>query len=499
MAYPPAPRLVPVPSPPTPCGSFAWLREYAASNPCCCALLLLFGFLVFLPSLPLVAEQELPRRVILVSVDGLEPITYIDPEARQLKVPTLRRLAAEGAYASGLIGVLPSVTYPSHTTLITGVTPRLHGIGSNKIFDPQGLSDGSWYWWAEDILVPTLVSAAEGQHLETASVAWPVSVGLDADHLLPEFWNPGSQHPNELRLLDALSSPGLRRAVEGWRDEPFPYPYTDAERLDTALYLTAVQRPELLLLHLIDTDKASHDEGPGSAHSNRAVEQADARLGQLLDALKESALPGQELLFVVASDHGFLSIDTRFHPNVVLAEAGLLETDDEGKISSWRVYAHTDAGSAQIWFQGPGEKELVEHVRELFIPYTQGPDAPLEQILGADRIRELGGIAESPLVLDAAEGFTLYDNAAGEKFTPSRSRGTHGYAPDRSGLAASLLIWSPTLKRRGDLGEVSMTQIAPTIADWLGLSLDPRADDPLDLWSPQTARTPTTAALAAGP
>ena len=122
-----------------------------------------------------------PRRVVMVSVDGLMPDYYRRADALGLKVPTLRRLMREGAWASGVVGVLPSVTYPSHTTLITGVPPRVHGIAGNRIFDPLERSNGAWHWFASDVRVPSLVSAARARWLTTASVSWPVSVGIGSD------------------------------------------------------------------------------------------------------------------------------------------------------------------------------------------------------------------------------------------------------------------------------------------------------------------------------
>src|SRR5262245_21242638 len=86
--------------------------------------------------------------LVLISIDGLRPGDVLEAERRGLRIPNLRRLAREGAFATGVRGVLPTVTYPSHTTLVTGVAPARHGILANKPFDPTGRGDG-WYWYAE--------------------------------------------------------------------------------------------------------------------------------------------------------------------------------------------------------------------------------------------------------------------------------------------------------------------------------------------------------------
>ena len=73
-----------------------------------------------------------------------------------MKIPHLRRILLEGAHAEGVRGVLPTVTYPSHTTLLTGVWPVKHGIPENGVFDPFGKNLDGWYWYSEDIHAPTL-------------------------------------------------------------------------------------------------------------------------------------------------------------------------------------------------------------------------------------------------------------------------------------------------------------------------------------------------------
>ena len=84
------------------------------------------------------------------------PDQLLNPDRHGLKIPNLRRLVAEGAYATGVKGVLPTVTYPSHTTMITGVSPAKHGILANTPFDPFGKNLDGWYWYAEDIKAETL-------------------------------------------------------------------------------------------------------------------------------------------------------------------------------------------------------------------------------------------------------------------------------------------------------------------------------------------------------
>jgi predicted AlkP superfamily pyrophosphatase or phosphodiesterase len=94
--------------------------------------------------------------MVLISIDGLIPDYVLNAGKYQLAIPNFRRLLAEGSYATRVKGVIPTTTYPSHATLVTGVPPATHGIVNNEFFDPFKKHEGAWYWYARDIKVPTL-------------------------------------------------------------------------------------------------------------------------------------------------------------------------------------------------------------------------------------------------------------------------------------------------------------------------------------------------------
>ena len=149
--------------------------------------------------------QEGRVPVLLVSIDGLKPDYVLEADRLGVKVPYLRSLVADGAYATSVIGVTPTVTYPSHTTLVTGVAPAVHGILNNTPFDPLGENAGGWYWYAEDIKVPTLWDAAGDAGLVTANVDWPVTVGRahPAQHRPVLAWRAVGRSQAASRAVDA--------------------------------------------------------------------------------------------------------------------------------------------------------------------------------------------------------------------------------------------------------------------------------------------------------
>jgi len=153
--------------------------------------------------------------LLLISIDGMRPDYVLQADRYHLKIPHLRRLLSDGAHASGVRGVLPTVTYPSHTTILTGVWPARHGIYSNVAFDPLKLNAEGWMWYTEDIAVPTLWDAAAKAGMEVGSVSWPVSVGArSVRYLVPEYWR-APKFADDIKLLRALSTPpGMMAEIE---------------------------------------------------------------------------------------------------------------------------------------------------------------------------------------------------------------------------------------------------------------------------------------------
>ena len=161
----------------------------------------------------------------MISIDGLKPEYITQADAHGMKLPYLRTLLDNGTYAEGVVGIWPTVTYPSHTTLITGVWPAEHGIYNNQVFDPEQRFGGAWNWYASAIRVPTLWQVAHQAGLRTASVGWPVSTGAtDVDYLIPEYWrgtSPGDDaNPDDQLLMAALARPDTLTAAVAGRGRP---------------------------------------------------------------------------------------------------------------------------------------------------------------------------------------------------------------------------------------------------------------------------------------
>src|SRR5580700_10905814 len=165
-------------------------RVSDSMRPLLTALTLLSCVFVFVSAIP--AERGGKPVVVLISIDGLKPEAIVDATNHGLKVPHLRAFMTDGVYATGVRGVLPTLTYPSHMTLMTGASPDHHGLYANITFDPLRINDKGWYWYAEDVRSETLWDAAAAAHLTTANVYWPTSVGANIRYNLPQIWRTGT-------------------------------------------------------------------------------------------------------------------------------------------------------------------------------------------------------------------------------------------------------------------------------------------------------------------
>jgi len=433
-------------------------------------------------ALNVLSAQDRAPHTIMISIDGLRP--QLLAESSPLKVPTLRRLMQQGAWAR-VTGVLPTVTYPSHTTLITGVLPAVHGVLDNRILDPENLSNQGWFWYSSAIKVTTLPGAVRARGLSAAAVSWPVTVGMALDYNVPEILR--SRHPENLQLMSALSWPPRILEAYGYSTgHPYAWPPTDADRAGLASWLMRNYRPNLLLLHIFDSDTDAHTFGPDSPEALAAVERADAEVARVLEAANAAGLANNTNI-VIVSDHGFLPLQKQLQPNTLFKREGLLTVNDRGQVTSWEAAFHSSGGSGFVYVKRPDDRALVTRVGTLLQQMAADSGNGVERIWSQAELRQAGAHPYASFGLTMKPGF--YTGGGHDALlVSSTSKGGHGFDPARAELKATLVMAGPDVPTAGDLGLVAMTQIAPTVARWFDVQLSPEADRPLELAVPASVR-----------
>ncbi|MDB6027429.1 MAG: phnA [Verrucomicrobiales bacterium] len=419
--------------------------------------------------------------VVLISVDGLAAYYFEDPKA---EMPNIRALAKAGARASSMKAVTPTVTWPNHTTLVTGVMPARHGVVGNNFYDRKTKKNVTLifdpvYDKEEIIKVPTIYDAAKASGMQTAAVNWPASRNAPTlDWTIPEVRIQETYFKYvKPSFLEECNKNGI-----SLMEEIFPGNVRDTGAKSDEAYTRVVNmvinkhRPQLALFHIGNVDHVEHEQGPKSKEAYAAIKVADAEVGAIWKELQRD-FPGKATLLVV-SDHGFSPIKSMILPNVVLRQAGLIEVDKK-KITRESVHLVTQGGAAMLYVMDEkNRKSVIEKVQKAF-HNVKG----VAKVVGPDQLKDYGVAIpkDDPnapdMILFAKLGYSFGDTAAGElPFNEKPERfGSHGHDPAIPELHATFVAWGAGIKAGAQLGEIENIDVAPTMAKLLKIPF-PSAD-----------------------
>jgi predicted AlkP superfamily pyrophosphatase or phosphodiesterase len=382
-----------------------------------------YFFVFALSSLPLAfTAMAGPPPLILISIDGYRA-DYID----RGHSPVLSALAAEGVHAKALRPVFPSVTYPNHYTIVTGLYPDRHGIVNNSMHDPvlgnfsppnrAANTDGRWWGEAEPIWV-----TAQKQGRRTASVFWP-GTQAEIHGVRPSYW----------QLFDPTVTPDARvHQVLAWLDLP------------------PDQRPSFISLYFEQADTAGHSYGPDSAQVNEALVTVDAALGALADGLRQrNAL--DETNLVIVSDHG---MSTTSPDRIVLLDR-LVNLEHIELVSSLVNIGINPK---------PGYGAEVEHA-------LLGKHQHLE-CWNKNRMPakfHYGSNARIPAIQCLAEDGWMASTAAEEAKRAHPLLGEHGYDNDGPKMRALFVARGPSFKQHQVVAEFDNINVYALLAKVMGI------------------------------
>lgn len=418
--------------------------------------------------------------VLLISVDALKPDYVFEQERLGVKLPAITRYFLEGGRTAkeGMKSVFPTFTYPCHQSMITGTNPAVHGIVNNGIFDPTGDHLGAWHWFA-NTRVKTLWQAAKECGYWSASVAFPTSVGADGDFVAPEFWWDGSALDS--RFIDAVARPqGLIREME---EEIGTYAggldlsdAGDAQRGKAAMWMlkhklapVVKEKPFFLSAYFASFDESAHQNGVYSPEARASLEKIDAMVGELIE--EAGRITGGNLVVCVVSDHGSINNTHNISPNILLKKAGLIETDEAGKVISWKAFGQRAGGTAEIRLADPSDREAADALRQVMDQLLADPESGILEVLDAEQARARGGFPEAAYVLVSKKGYELRDDVDGDYCrTRLTQKAQHGYSEEFPEMRASFMI-AGTGIGTGNVEDANLIDVAPTLAAIMGAAL----------------------------
>ncbi len=434
-------------------------------------------------------EGNRGRALLLVSIDGMRPDYVLEAGKHGLKLPHLTGLARGGAFATGVRGVLPTATYPSHTAIITGVAPARHGIVANHPFGHSVKDLDVWYYYAEDLRAPTLWDAATQGGYVTGSISWPVTVGATSIRWnIPEY--ALTRTPEDVRITRGASTPGLMAQLEK-KAGPYLTEVSDAVKRDWArtryvVELIRQKHARFVTVHLAASDNLQHRHGPFTPPVFKALEEIDRMVGGMRDAIRAE---DPRAAVCIVSDHGFAPVSKVLWLDAIFVKEGLITlkaketTVEKSGVSDWVARPWHAGGSAAIMMKNPADAAARERVKSLLDRLAADPENGIAAILDANAIRQLGGDPAAQFWVTMRAGFMVSATLQPSIVSIVSARGTHGHAPTLPEVASTFFIAGEGIAAGRDLGSVDIRSIAPTLAKFMGVPF-PSAEAPaLEIFS----------------
>lgn len=367
-----------------------------------------------------------PAPVLLVSIDGFRA-DYLELGI----TPNLSRVAREGVRARWMNPSYPTLTFPNHYTLVTGLRPDRHGIVQNAMrddalgtfesSDPDSTTSPRW-WGGE----PVWVGAAKAG-LPTATMFWPGSEAL-IDGQRPGRWHAFDENVSLHARVDT---------VLGWLGE------------------NAATRPRFATLYFDHLDDASHNHGPESPEAFAAIRSADAAIGRLLDGLAARRVL-DAINVVIVSDHGMATVA----PGHAIAVGDMVDPADAVAVSNGQSvgFAPLPGRTAAAEKRLLGAHAQYECWRKHELPtrwhYGHHPRVP-------------------PIVCQMHEGWDALTPARMAKRAPGAARGSHGYDPMLPSMRAVFLARGPGFRRGVVLPAFDNVDVYPMLTRLVGIAAAP--------------------------
>ena len=370
-------------------------------------------------------DQRNKPYVILVSLDGFRA-DYLD----RFALPNLQRVVRRGVRARWMNPVFPTLTFPNHYSLVTGLYPSHHGIVGNSFYDPArrqkfsmydaaAATDGTWYR-GEPIWV-----TAEIQGMVAGSYFWPGSEAA-IKGVRPTFVTAyDGKVPNDTRVRGVLE--WLRLPIEA--------------------------RPHVITLYFSELDSASHDGPLDSANVEKAAQSLDRSIGVLLDGI--DALPIHDRInLLITSDHGMVETSAaQAIPIESIADlAGVVATFD-GPVTS----LHVDGSSP----------ERAQQLRDQINSRLQHGRAYLRQDL-PERLHYRSDPRAGDVVVIMDESWTL--KRADAKPPRLERWGTHGWDNALPSMRATFVGLGPGIRAGTVIDSIDNIDVYGLMTALLGLT-----------------------------
>ena len=417
------------------------------------------------------------RHVVVVSVDAM---VYEDLETLS-KLYTFEEIWDQTARVDRVRSVYPTITYPCHSTMMTGVYPETHGIVNNE--KPIVCERSSqWQHMRDMVHAKSIFDYAKEAGLTTGAVFWPVT-GNDKniDYLVDEYW-PQHGESSEQCFRDSGSSEEVMQKVvlpnlKIIENRHRQHPWCDAFVMQCACDMLATFKPNLLMVHPANVDAYRHQTGLFTQKVETGLHETNLWMAQLIKAADDAGILDKTDFFIV-SDHGQQAIRRCIALNVLLAEKGLIDVAEDGSIRDWTAFAKSGGLSALVYLKRPGNADDLARTRAVLDELMASETAGIGQIFTEEEARRDHHLGGSFSFVVEGDDYTSFSNDWVRplvKPLDNRNyrfgRASHGHLPEK-GPQPTLIAFGPDIKPGIVLENARLVDEAPTFVHALGLTME---------------------------
>ena len=414
------------------------------------------------------------KYVIVISFDAVseEDLEFLS------KQPNFSKLIKNGALIKNVESVYPSLTYPAHATIVTGKYPKNHGVINNTVLDFKN-DNPDWYWYRKYIKGDTIFDLAEKSGMKTCSILWPVTARSKITYNMPEIFCT-KRYDNQI-LKSALAGSKIYQVNMnkrfGYLRQGMEEPYLDNFATEVAKKTIRELKPNLILLHLIDSDSQKHKYGIKNKKVIESLKRHDERLGEIIESLKLAGIY-EDSTIIALGDHSQINVNNVIKLNSILMKNDLINVNGN-KIKSYKAIAKSCDGSSYIYLKNKNDVETRKKVRDILNELKNKYSNVIEEVYNNEEIKNLGADINASFMIEAKRGYYFIDDFLGEAIEvidesskiKHKLRASHGYLPSRDNYKTFFIAYGKTIKKGVVLEKGKLINHGPTIAKILDIDL----------------------------
>jgi len=414
------------------------------------------------------------KYVIVISFDAVseEDLEFLS------KQPNFSKLIKNGALIKNVESVYPSLTYPAHATIVTGKYPKNHGVINNTVLDFKN-DNPDWYWYRKYIKGDTIFDLAEKSGMKTCSILWPVTARSKITYNMPEIFCT-KRYDNQI-LKSALAGSKIYQVNMnkkfGYLRQGMEEPYLDNFATEVAKKTIRELKPNLILLHLIDSDSQKHKYGIENKEVIESLKRHDERLGEIIESLKLAGIY-EDSTIIALGDHSQINVNNVIKLNSILMKNDLINVNGN-KIKSYKAIAKSCDGSSYIYLKNKNDVETRKKVRDILNELKNKYSNVIEEVYNNEEIKNLRADINASFMIEAKRGYYFIDDFLGEAIEvidesskiKHKLRASHGYLPSRDNYKTFFIAYGKTIKKGVVLEKGKLINHGPTIAKILEIDL----------------------------